>query len=365
MITYLTSIKTALVIFPLIAFFITVPFIIHQYHKYGSIHTLRLLIIYSFILYLITAYFLVILPLPKKDSVKKPEREMIQLVPFHFIEDLKKESTFDLKNPKTYLKSLTESCVYTVVFNIIMTIPFGMYLRYYYKYNLKKTILMSFLLSLFFEVTQITGLYYIYPYPYRMFDVDDLITNTLGGIFGFYLMGLFAKFIKTRDEIDEESRQRGEIVSGLRRITIFGFDCFLYFFVIIITSIFLNRWNLLILSFFIYYSFIPLILDGKTIGSKFMNVKLEFPNFSWLRLTLRNIFLYLYYFGIPFVIIIFLWKIDKYFCSDFTIHFIFCILAICIIALYYLTNGLILIIKRRMFYDTWFDTNYQSTILEK
>ena len=38
---------------------------------------------------------------------------------------------------------------------------------------------------IFFEVTQLTGIFFIYPKAYRLFDVDDLLINTLGGILGF------------------------------------------------------------------------------------------------------------------------------------------------------------------------------------
>ena len=62
--SYVEAIRTAIIIFPFIAFLFTIPFILHNYHKYGSIHFLRVFIIYTFILYLITIYFLVILPLP-------------------------------------------------------------------------------------------------------------------------------------------------------------------------------------------------------------------------------------------------------------------------------------------------------------
>lgn len=81
-----------------------------------------------------------------------------------------------------------------------MTIPFGMYLRYYYKCSLKKTFLFTLLLSLFFEFTQLTGLYGIYPRPYRLCDIDDLITNTLGGVLGYLIMGIVDDFLPTRDE---------------------------------------------------------------------------------------------------------------------------------------------------------------------
>ena len=64
---YIENIKTALLFFPLIAFLFTIPFMLIQYHKYGAINKFRTLIVYSFILYIITVYFLVILPLPTKE----------------------------------------------------------------------------------------------------------------------------------------------------------------------------------------------------------------------------------------------------------------------------------------------------------
>ena len=157
---YIISIKTAILVFPFIALLFSIPFILHQYHKYGSINPFRVLIVYSFILYMITIFFLVILPLPERNEVVyKPN--MIKLIPFGFVNDFIKESSFVLTNPSTYLKALTEPCFYTVIFNIFMTIPFGMYLRYYYKCSFKKTVIFCLCLSLFFEITQLTGLYHL------------------------------------------------------------------------------------------------------------------------------------------------------------------------------------------------------------
>ena len=60
---YLEIIKTALILFPFVAFLISLPFLLSQYHKYGAITFWKTLIIYSFALYLTCSYFLVILPL--------------------------------------------------------------------------------------------------------------------------------------------------------------------------------------------------------------------------------------------------------------------------------------------------------------
>ena len=84
---YIISIKTAILVFPFIALLFSIPFILHQYHKYGSINPFRVLIVYSFILYMITIFFLVILPLPERNEVVyKPN--MIKLIPFGFVNDL-------------------------------------------------------------------------------------------------------------------------------------------------------------------------------------------------------------------------------------------------------------------------------------
>ena len=100
-------------------------------------------------------------------------------MPFAFIGDIIENADIVLSQPRTWLNILGESAFWTTVFNFVMTLPFGAYLRYYFRCGWKKTLLLSFLLSLFFELTQLTGLYFIYPGSYRLFDVDDLMVNTL------------------------------------------------------------------------------------------------------------------------------------------------------------------------------------------
>ena len=69
---YTEVIFQALVLFPLAALLITMPFLIHHYRKFGSITFPRVFLVYSFVLYLMCAYFLVILPLPDKGEADFP-----------------------------------------------------------------------------------------------------------------------------------------------------------------------------------------------------------------------------------------------------------------------------------------------------
>ena len=359
--SYFISIKTAIVVFPLIALLFSIPFVLHQYHKYGSINPFRVLIVYSFILYLITIYFLVILPLPNKEEViYKPN--MIKLIPFGFINDFIRESSFVINDPTTYLKAIKEPCFYTVIFNIFMTIPFGMYLRYYFKCDFKKTLFISLILSLFFELTQVSGLYGLYPYPYRVFDVDDLIMNTLGGIIGYFIMGFGDNFLPTREKIDEDSLEAGEVVSGFRRITMFSLDCFLYILIFTFISLFISNKYIPLIVFVIYFIIYPYFKNGQTLGSKFLNVRLEFKKYRFIKITLRIIFLFLYYFGSIFITFTIIFFIANNFNLNATQEFLLLIMAFLGILIFYLINIFALFKDKKIYYDNFFKVKYVSTI---
>lgn len=361
---YMLSIKTALFIFPFISFLFTIPFILRWYHKYGSIHPLRVIVVYSFIFYLLTIYFLVILPLPDRNEVLKPTSSMMRLVPFTFVSDFLKETSLNITQPTTYIKSLMESCFYVVLFNILMTIPFGMYLRYYFKYSFKKTFIITFLLSLFFEVTQLTGLYFIYPYPYRLFDVDDLILNTLGGLLGYFLMGVVRKYLPTREFIDKNSLEIGREVSPLRRITVFFLDVFLYICFVLIGFLFFHYKYTWLVIFVIYYIFYPFIKNGKTLGSGFLNVRVQYPKMKLLFITTRILFLYFYYF-FSFYIILRVVTFIKDFFNLGTGFSILIYLGVVFFSFgFYVVNFIGLFVSKEMFYDVFFQTKFLSTIGE-
>ncbi len=358
---YIDTIKKSFLFFPLIALLITIPFIISNYHKYGSIHKLRVLIIYSFVLYLLTIYFLVILPLPSIEEVRALTTPTMNLIPFSFVSDFIKESPLIITEPSTYLLAIKHSSFYVVIFNIFMTIPFGMYLKYYYKCSFKKTLLLSFLLSLFFELTQLSGLYFIYPRAYRLFDIDDLILNTLGGVLGFYLMSLIDRFLPSRDKIDKESKEQGLIVSPLRKLTITFLDLFLYLILTTILYLIIGNRHTIIISFIIYYLIIPLILNVTTISGKFLNVKKTFNKNPLLNAIIHPIFKAFYYFILPFAPLLFMIYITNFHNVIF-IKIIFTFGTILIIPLFYLINLITLFKDNTMFYDKLFSLEYKSTI---
>ena len=313
---YLESIKTAFLIFPFLAFLITLPYLLLQYHKYGSVPLIRSSIVYTFILYLLTAYFLVILPLPSKEEVLMMPTKIPQLIPFTFIGDF--IETF--KETSGVLSFLKSPIVYTTLFNIAITIPFGIYLRYYFKKKWYTTIIYTFLLSLYFEITQLTGLYGLYPKAYRLFDVDDLIINTLGGLIGYLITPIVTIFLPDRDKIDKLSYKRGKVVSIYRRFLAFLIDIFIFATImfIILALLNFNDFLLPLIMTAMYYVILPTI-TSLTLGKYLVKIKLESKSkHKHLSIFIRQVILY---FGIVFGPLIFI-ELNQYINGLITLFYI-------------------------------------------
>lgn len=175
--------------FPFFALLFTVPFLIVPVLHYKKFNVMRIFMNYTFLLYLICLIALVFLPLPTLTQANALSTHDIQFIPFMFVADIIRETPFVWNNPSTYLPALMNNAILQLVFNVLMTVPFGMFLRYYFECGTKKVVLYTFLLSLFIEIAQLTGLFFIYNGSYRLCDVDDLITNTLGGYLGCRAIG--------------------------------------------------------------------------------------------------------------------------------------------------------------------------------
>ena len=99
---YLKPIISACYVFPILAVIFTIPYILYEYHKYGSILILRTGIVYTFIFYMLTSYFMTVLPLPPRSSVT-PDTASVLLVPFDAIRRIIATANVTLSQPSTYV----------------------------------------------------------------------------------------------------------------------------------------------------------------------------------------------------------------------------------------------------------------------
>lgn len=277
---YIEPIKIALLVFPFLALAISTIFFVRQYRRYGRFIWSRGIILYSFVFYLLCAYFLVILPLPAISEVAQMTGPKIEwhlgASWVHFMQ----QTVLDIHDPGTCLPALKQGVVLEPLFNLLLTVPFGIYLRYYFNYSFKKTLLLSFCLTLFFELTQLTGLYFIYPRPYRLFDVNDLFVNTLGGVLGWVIAPIFTFLLPSREEIDAESYAKDTLVTVTRRFFAWAIDWVILnvsqtFLLLIVTLVsqknmrdFTGDYWFFAVEVCLYFMLIPYLTNGQTLGKK-------------------------------------------------------------------------------------------------
>jgi glycopeptide antibiotics resistance protein len=151
-----------------------------QYRRYGRFTGLRLLGAAAVNIYLTTLIAYTLLPLPSsRETVCAPT---LQLVPFHFVSDIMKDTSGD-----GVLATLASQATLQVVFNILLFVPFGVIVRGFFSRGLRATVAAGFAASVIIELTQYTADWGLYSCPYRVADIDDVLTNTIGAMIGAIL----------------------------------------------------------------------------------------------------------------------------------------------------------------------------------
>ena len=274
---YAEPLLVALVFFPIVAAFFTLPYVIYCYRKYGSVLMMRVVCVYAFIYYLMSVYCLAVLPFPEAGSTPT-QSTGLNLIPFSYVpEILTKSVNLSITNPKTWMPAFFSSGIYEPLLNILMFLPLGVFLRYYFGWSRRKTVLCAFLLSLFLEVTQYTATYGLAPYRYRLADVNDLIDNTLGGFLGYLITPWLTSMLPSRERLNQVSYERGARVSYIRRLLAYFIDGILMIF-ITLPLFFIQTHSLSMLANCVlalaYYGLIPYLWKGQTPGKALVRIRM-------------------------------------------------------------------------------------------
>ena len=280
---YLGPVESAVLIFPFVALALTFPYILYEYRHYGAIPLIRTILVYLFILYLINAYFQVILPLPARAEVAESAAKGMQLDPGHFIRVIRDTHYIrQLTNWPAIKEFLKDPVVYQAILNAVLLFPLGVFLHYYYRRGFILSVLICILVSLFFEVTQLTGLYGFYAHAYRTFDVDDIILNTAGGAAGWILSPLICLFLPSREKIDGTAYERGRQIPLFRRFLAFFLDFLLISSLQLGLSLIIPESEvsyilqvfLSVVCTIVYLTLVPMITGGYTIGKWLLRLRL-------------------------------------------------------------------------------------------
>nr|WP_225953402.1 VanZ family protein [Kibdelosporangium phytohabitans] len=175
-----------------VAVLLSLPFVVVSYRRRGELGFGRILLAVGFVIYALAIATYTLLPLPeltdawcaRHTAFRTPQLSVTQ-----FIVDIRTEQR--APGLRGYLHN---PAVQQSVFNIALFVPLGMYLRQFFGRGALTSIAIGFGVSLLVELTQLTGNWFLFPCPYRIFDVDDLITNTLGTAVGVLLAPMLRPF---------------------------------------------------------------------------------------------------------------------------------------------------------------------------
>lgn len=179
--TWIWSGETAVVFGTIFFTLLFFPIVIWQIRRYGRFSARRLLGSAAICLYLTALATYTWLPFPP-DSAAWCSRHPSygpQLIPFRFVSDIQR-----LTAGMGWRQRLTDFSVLQVAFNVALFIPWGIIARRFFHRGIAWATFTGLAISMFIELTQYTGLWFIYPCSYRLADIDDLIVNTTGAFIG-------------------------------------------------------------------------------------------------------------------------------------------------------------------------------------
>ncbi|UZD22811.1 VanZ family protein [Algoriphagus halophytocola] len=272
---YFETIRTSILYFPLVAVLSFVPYAYFQYRKIGYVQFNRSLVFYVFGFYAMTAFFLTLLPLPEitpEFCARRAGKVIPSFFPFRFVRDTFREVSGNIS-----LFSIVKSQTFMVTaFNVLLLMPLGFFLRYLFQVrHIAIATLIGFFVSLFFEITQLTAVYGLYPCRYRHFEVDDLITNTFGCFVGFLIAGyttflpnISRKPLLTRDSVTLTQRFLAIFVDSLIVILLTSY---------LIEGLTSNIWLLSAMKvgmIFFYFIWVGKITNGQTFGKKLLGIRI-------------------------------------------------------------------------------------------
>ena len=116
---------------------------------------------------------------------------------------------------------LTDPVVLQVLLNVLLFVPLGFFLRVLGGRGVLTAGLCGLVVSGVIETTQLTGVWGIFPCAYRVFDVDDLITNTSGALLGSVAAFVVPRAFRGLEKAPDADRPR----PVTRRRRVLGMVC--------------------------------------------------------------------------------------------------------------------------------------------
>ncbi|WP_161896777.1 VanZ family protein [Gordonia spumicola] len=156
-----------------VGFVLFVPFVAVSYRRRGGLTVGRSLLWAAALIYFCAIWTYTLFPLPDPDRLVCVGSNLDVW-----------QAVRDVQGARDRGHPFTDPATLQLVLNVLLFIPLGALVRILGGRGLPTAVAVGAGVSLFIESTQITGMWWIYDCAYRLFDVDDLVTNTLGAALG-------------------------------------------------------------------------------------------------------------------------------------------------------------------------------------
>lgn len=183
------SFIVTMIAWPFVSAVLTLPILAGMYHRHHQLRFSAVVAAYLAVLYLLGLVAFTLYPMPDNPQVYCETNQFApQLSVMRFVRDIRTGG----------LDGLLQ-----LVLNVVLFVPLGFVMARWLRWEGWVVIPAGFLVSLTIECSQLTGFWGLYPCAYRHFDVDDLMTNTLGAILGWALAWLLDR-ISPPEQIDRD-----------------------------------------------------------------------------------------------------------------------------------------------------------------
>ncbi|HEX8867890.1 MAG TPA: VanZ family protein [Lentzea sp.] len=266
MASYWETARTGFLAFVGIGLMVLIPLVALHYWRFGRVEPRRAFVLYGLLLYGLVALALIFLPFPDREQVCQGD-QMLSTVPFQWVTDMN-------NNMAAYGRSgivamVRSQAFLQQLFNVVLFVPLGVVLRRAYGKGPLAVIAIGLGVSLAVEVVQYTGNFGYYPCPYRIADVDDLMSNTFGALLG-WMVAPVALVVPTVPSEEDSIAPRGT-VSVPRRLL--GLIAELVLVVVAAKMLPDPRWAIGLLVLFRVV--LPAATSGMTVGGVLLDYRIR------------------------------------------------------------------------------------------
>ncbi|MDR2931393.1 MAG: VanZ family protein [Propionibacteriaceae bacterium] len=208
-----------------------VPYVFYQYRQYGRFSGTRLAWMAGLMVYVTGLVAYTLFPLPDAQWCDG-SRGSLELDPWVYFRQIWRDHQAGM----SWMSILTGWNVMQMVLNVLLFMPLGVIVRHLWKAGVIRTTLVGFVVSLLIESTQYTGNWFTAACPYRVADVNDLMTNTLGAFLGGLVAMVIPRFTADADTM-ERTRGQAKPVTRSRRLAGVLFDLVVQVIIICVTQV--------------------------------------------------------------------------------------------------------------------------------